>query len=237
MRERKAYRALRMALPILGTAALLSGCVSITPEQCESVNWADVGYEAGVTAEPFNLNSSFEQKCAELGVLPNEAAYRSGYDQGAADYCTPLGVFSKAVERNAPLGLCNDPTGELAELAAIGESHRVAVSRFEAAEDHLESLHSDIRGYRRKIDKRRAEITDLQAQLDDPATPDAAKPEIRHAIEKFRDKIDRNRRRIRDARENILEAESDLRVVTPLFDDSVSFVETTLRSLEREARR
>jgi len=211
--------------------------MSITPERCESVNWADAGYKAGVSAAPFDLDGSFEQKCAELGILPNEAAYRSGYEQGTADYCTPLGVFSKAIEHNAPLSRCDDPTGELAELAAIGESHRAAVSRYEAAESHLESLHSDIRRYQRKIDKRRAEIADLRAQLDDPATPEAAKPEIRHAIEKFRDKIAKNRRYIQDARDNILEAESDLRVVTPLFDDSVSFVDATLRSLEREARR
>ena len=221
-----------LTLPVL-----LAACATTySPEQCASVDWLEKGYKAGVQARPLASIPTAREECAALGFTADTAAIAAGWERGRADFCTPLGVFEHGLREDVPLHLCEDPSlradlRELEELSVIAEVHRATEQRYTVAERNLDNAHDRIERAEKKIRKRRREIADLKAQLDDPATPDAAKPEIRHAIEKFRDKIAKQRRRIRDARDDVARAESDLRVITPVFDDSAAYVEATLRSL------
>ena len=224
---------LALTLPLL----LLGACAVTpqTPEQiaasCNATDWQAKGYKAGFGAKGFTDLPTAREACAELGIRPDVALYQAGWDAGVRDYCTPLGVFETALKRNASLAVCDGRDPALPELAALAAAHRAAASRFHSAESHLDGLHSDIRRRRKKIAKHEGRIQGWKDELADPVTPDAAKPEIEHAIVKFEDKIAKHRKRIRRARRAIPQAESDLRVAAGLYDESAAFVDVTLAEL------
>ena len=224
---------LALALPFI----ILGACATVpqTPEQvaasCAATDWRGKGYKAGFGAKGFADPPTARERCAELGILPDIALFQAGWDAGVRDYCTPLGIFETALKRDASLEVCDVRDPALPELAALGAAHRMAESRLRSAESHLEGLHRDIRRRRKKIAKHEGRIEGWTDELADPATPDAAKPEIEHAIVKFEDKIAKHRKRIRRARRAIPEAESDLRVAAGLYDESAAFVEVTLAEL------
>ena len=213
-------------LPLTTLALLLAGgCATFTAETCPTVDWREQGYTAGRSALPLETVTKAERKCADYGITANAALFTAGWEEGLADFCTPLGVFDANLERETPTVLCRDDTGELDELAALAAGHRATAARYHEAERALEDLHSTIERRTRRIAKRRSDIADLRARLED--APDAARPEILHAIEKYRDQIAKARRRRLEAEDKLARAESDLRVLTPAFDDSRAFVRRT----------
>ena len=219
------------------TAAFMGACASVplTPEevaaQCSATDWYAVGVSAGAKAKPLESLASRKARCAEVGLAPDVSLVEAGWNAGLDRFCTPESVLEASLKRGANAGVCRDPY--LSDLAAVGAAHRAAESRLRSAESHLDGLHTTIRRNRKKIAKRRGEILDLKDQLKDPATPEAGKPEIRHAIVKFEDKIATYRKRIRRARRDIPRAESDVRVAVGVFDESAALMDMAYAELAR----
>ncbi|WP_263322540.1 DUF2799 domain-containing protein [Endozoicomonas sp. Mp262] len=73
---------------------LISGCSSLTVEQCTAINWQSVGYKDGangVSPQP----AKHGRGCSGYGVYPDYNRYEEGYRAGLSRYCTPGKGFTE----------------------------------------------------------------------------------------------------------------------------------------------
>ena len=69
---------------------LLTGCSSMTEQECLTANWLDQGFRDGRSGQPVTRIADHRKACAKVGVLPDQVLYVQGRDQGIVHYCTPI---------------------------------------------------------------------------------------------------------------------------------------------------
>ena len=60
---------------ILAATAALSGCNSMSAQECLATDWRTVGYEDGVNGYSGDRIGRYRNVCSEYGVMPNLAEY------------------------------------------------------------------------------------------------------------------------------------------------------------------
>ncbi len=79
---------LRKTILLIGTAALLAGCSTISKESCVAGSWESLGYEDGRNGESRGQFNKIAETCAKYGITANNADYRAGYETGLRQYCS-----------------------------------------------------------------------------------------------------------------------------------------------------
>tara|TARA_Y200000002_G_scaffold334111_1_gene300874 strand:- start:12 stop:623 length:612 start_codon:yes stop_codon:yes gene_type:complete len=77
-------------------AYALSGCATMSPEECLQANWEEVGYNDAVGGYPVSRSSEHREACASTGVTVDFALYRNGHALGLPYYCTRETGFETA---------------------------------------------------------------------------------------------------------------------------------------------
>lgn len=146
----------------------LSGCATMTPSECQTANWSDVGLRDGLAGAALSVLNDRVTDCAEAKVAVDTPRYLQGRDQGLIQYCrienaVPLGLNGSSYE-----GVCPAVAdGEFRRRYRIGRDVHLARAelrnlggRLSAAEDRLRSAASD-------EDRRRAReaLRDLDADM------------------------------------------------------------------------
>lgn len=87
---------------------LLSGCASMTPDQCRVADWYQVGVEDGSAGHGAQQKlGEYAQDCAEVGVRPDTARFQQGWETGILRYCTPYTGWSEGTRgRSQQLDMC-----------------------------------------------------------------------------------------------------------------------------------
>jgi len=73
------------ALLLIG---LFSGCASMSKKECLTADWHAVGYSDGTRGVHYNNLVKHRKACNKYEVVPDEAAYHAGWEQGIRNYCT-----------------------------------------------------------------------------------------------------------------------------------------------------
>ena len=86
------------ALSVMAAALfILSGCAttqSLTPQQCQSSNWQEVGYADGIRGSSGAYFGHYINSCASVvGATPNRIQWEQGRQQGLKNYCTELNAY------------------------------------------------------------------------------------------------------------------------------------------------
>lgn len=84
-------------LAALLAGALLSGCDTMTPDECRSANWNDIGLRDGSAGKPMYLLEERAKACSKAGTTVDSASYIAGRERGLRSFCR--------LENAAPLGL------------------------------------------------------------------------------------------------------------------------------------
>jgi hypothetical protein len=90
---------------IVGTA-VLSGCSSMSANECMATDWRMVGYEDGVVGYSGNRIGKYRKACGEHGISPDLNLYQAGRDQGLREFCKPLNGFRAGARGNGYNGVC-----------------------------------------------------------------------------------------------------------------------------------
>jgi len=153
-------------LALLLPALLLTGCASLSPDQCRLADWRQIGFADGAGGLSAARINDHAKACAEVGVRPDLDAYLNGREQGLRNYCRPENGF--AVGRS----------GSAANLADCPESMKPAFfdqyrygQQLRAVEEDLARHRSRIyqnAGHIRRNIERIAEIRDELARKDLP---------------------------------------------------------------------
>lgn len=75
-------------IAIVLTIALLTGCATMSKEECTNADWHAVGYSDGSRGIHFQNLEKHRKSCGKYEIVPDAGAYRAGWDQGIRSYCT-----------------------------------------------------------------------------------------------------------------------------------------------------
>lgn len=93
-------------LSVLTCVVLVTGCASLTPEQCRHADWRQIGFADGSQGLPGARIDDHAKACAEQGIRPALNEYLQGRAQGLYSYCQPENGF--AVGRRGAVGNVGD---------------------------------------------------------------------------------------------------------------------------------
>ncbi|MFH0781725.1 MAG: DUF2799 domain-containing protein [Pseudomonadota bacterium] len=89
----------------------LTGCASMTKEQCLEANatsWEHVGLIDGSDGwDPDRRLAMHREACKEVRILPDRTTYMRGWSRGVVEYCTPDKAYSVGLSGSSGnSGLC-----------------------------------------------------------------------------------------------------------------------------------
>jgi hypothetical protein len=86
--------------------AALSGCSSMSANECMATDWRMVGYEDGVVGYSGNRIGKYRKACGEHGIAPDLTQYQAGRDQGLREFCKPVNGFRTGARGSGYNGVC-----------------------------------------------------------------------------------------------------------------------------------
>jgi hypothetical protein len=179
-------RSLPRLLAGLALLAALTGCASLSKNECLSGNWEEIGVRDGANGKPEEYLIEHTAACAKVNVVPDRGAWNHGRERGLERFCQPhraynIGEYGGGFD----VGICRNFDQE--RLTDAFEKGREVHYRAGVL-DGIDSEARDIRTRLEKKDleqKERERLTFRLGQLDyERADAEAA--------------LDRARRRARD---------------------------------------
>jgi len=115
----------------------LSGCASMSADECMMSDWSAVGYEDGARGYTSDRFSQHRKACAKHGVSADFQAYQRGREQGLVEFCQPGRGFTYGVNGGRYNGVCSaDLEPEFMDAYNVGYqlyTLRAAVSSADSA--------------------------------------------------------------------------------------------------------
>jgi len=93
---------------IISVAALLglSGCASMSADECAMSDWRTIGYEDGAMGYTADRLGNHRKACAKHGVAPDLVAYQEGRRDGLRQFCQPSRGFNLGASGGRYNGVC-----------------------------------------------------------------------------------------------------------------------------------
>lgn len=85
----------------------MSGCATMSGDECMATDWSAVGYEDGARGFTTERFSKHRKACAKHGITADFGSYQSGRDQGLVEYCQPGRGFDVGVNGGRYYGVCS----------------------------------------------------------------------------------------------------------------------------------
>lgn len=86
--------------------ALLSGCATMSKEECKQADWYLKGVEDASKGFPLDRVVDHGKACARIKIVPDMKDYREGHAKGARLYCVPEKAYSEGRSGAAYNGIC-----------------------------------------------------------------------------------------------------------------------------------
>lgn len=67
--------------------SLLGGCATLSEQQCQSVDWWQLGQSDAMYGYAGSRVELHRQACAKIGIAPDDAAWHDGYAQALPAFC------------------------------------------------------------------------------------------------------------------------------------------------------
>src|SRR5262245_19017165 len=87
----------RSLIRLLASAAVLvalTGCASLSKDECLSANWEDIGVRDGANGQPEEYLIQHSTACAKVNVAPDRGAWLHGRERGLERYCVPQRMYN-----------------------------------------------------------------------------------------------------------------------------------------------
>ena len=97
----------RIAIIVSTIAAItLSGCASMSAEECAASDWRTIGFEDGALGYTADRISTHRRACTKHGVAPDFEAYQAGRKEGLRQYCQASRGFNVGASGARYNGVC-----------------------------------------------------------------------------------------------------------------------------------
>ncbi len=151
----------RFVLPALLLSAVLSGCATMSREECVAADWRTVGYQDGVAGRSADWLARHGSACTKHGRPPDLDAYVAGRERGLNIFCQPRRGYGLGVSGDAYGGVCPSQL-ENDFLTAYREGRGLYLLRKDvrAIEHRMTSLALELGDIDRRLEKKqRALVT------------------------------------------------------------------------------
>lgn len=196
------------ALSGFGVLLVISGCATLSHEECLRGDWYQVGVQDGQQGHAFSRIDDHRRACRETPAIIDESAYRAGRDIGLLSYCTPVSGYRVGQRGNAAPNACPVETAQgFLHGHLLGEQVYDAEQEVAAAERRLRNLE-------RQLTETEEEIEAAQQRVDAANNRDARRSagqalwiqrnyadDLRDDIRNTQYEVDRARRTLDEVRE------------------------------------
>ena len=163
---------------VVALCVLLTGCATMSADECKLANWSDVGLRDGLEGAALSRLDARVKDCAEAKVAVDTLRYLQGRDQGLLLFCQ--------IEKAVPLGLKGGSYSGVCPVGIDGEFRR----QFRLGRDVFDARHT--------VQNLEANINGAEDRLR-AAPNDEARRRAREALRDLDFEIRRARDRQRDA--------------------------------------
>lgn len=140
-------------LAVLLAFGALSGCATMSGDECTASDWTAVGYSDGARGYTSDRFSKYNKACAKHGITPNFRDYQAGRDEGLREFCQPGNGFSLGERGGRYNGVCAaelepqflDAYRVGSHLYSLRSNVNSASSRISAKENELQRVKDEIR--------------------------------------------------------------------------------------------
>jgi len=130
----------------------LSGCASMSSEECANSDWVAVGYEDGSKGYPTDRFGNRRKACAKHGMTADFQAYQQGRAEGLVEFCQPTRGYNLGASGGTYHGVC-----DVAMEEEFLDGYRVG--------QQLHSLRSNVGNANSQIYRKEAEIERIQKDI------------------------------------------------------------------------
>ncbi|NNC37983.1 MAG: DUF2799 domain-containing protein [Hyphomonadaceae bacterium] len=141
------------------TALSISGCATISEDQCLAGNWAERGYTDGARGVSRGRLVDYADTCAKYAVSPDNRAYIDNYEAGLRTYCTYERGFARGKNGDNYNQVCS---GELARDFAPGYDEGRVIYEIYKEHKRLINVYEDTH----------EQLVDVRLRLKNPDLPD-----------------------------------------------------------------
>jgi hypothetical protein len=175
---------MKTLLSILLAALVLSGCSTLSEQECRSADWYRLGVDDGLRGERANLLEKHGEACKRYHILPDRALYLEGRDAGLLEYCRldnalRLGLNGEKYKGACPLDIdvafrrhhtvalaVHQSRKRVEELDGQISSKEKELDRKDITDKEKLQLLDDIRKLDRRRDRAREDLHDRERELD-----------------------------------------------------------------------
>ena len=90
----------------LAALVFLSGCATMSGDECMTSDWSAIGYEDGSQGYTMDRLAKHRKACAKHGVTPDFQAYQNGRNRGLEEFCQPGRGFNHGANGGNYHGVC-----------------------------------------------------------------------------------------------------------------------------------
>ncbi len=145
-------------------ALTLTGCASLSKEECIQADWRLIGFEDGAKGRASSYLGNHREACAEYGITPDQTRYRMGREEGLTEYCRPYNGYQEGLKGASYQGVCPaDLQDAFVDAHRYGKQIHEATQAMESREQLVRDAEDDLK----KIKQRQR---DAEAQLIDAKT-------------------------------------------------------------------
>lgn len=153
----------------------LSGCATMSADECVTSDWHAIGYEDGARGYTADQLGNRRKACAKHGITPDFESYRAGREEGLRQYCQPSRGFSLGSRGTRYNGVCPgdleadfvDAYNSGYQLYTLRSNVNRATSQINAKENELENVNEEIRSAEARLISTETTIQDRVLLLAD----------------------------------------------------------------------
>lgn len=145
---------------------LLQGCAAISPEQCQTADWYNLGYGDGQSGHKRDRVNDYRQECAKVNIQVDSMKWQKGYEQGITIYCAPENGYRIGRDGQSYQGVCINEA--FVRNYNKGKRQYEIDQEIDQLEDQIRNLKDDLRKEINEDIKReiRRDIRDLEREID-----------------------------------------------------------------------
>jgi ribosome modulation factor len=84
---------------LFGLLVLAQGCATLSKQDCETADWAKIGYDDGYQGKPHDTFLKHKEACNKHGIVANLDVYKVSYSQALVEeYCTESRGYNLGLE-------------------------------------------------------------------------------------------------------------------------------------------
>ena len=173
---------IKLSILMIITLLMMTGCASISEEQCRIGDWYQLGLEDGRQGKK-NQAANYSGDCAEYKVSVDLEKYNAGRDQGLKSYCSYdngafIGGQNASYEHVCPAELSSEflagyvPHKNLAQAESDVQSVERRLSNLrkqlkneDLSEDDIKDIRADIKANKRSLTDRKSAVHKYEYQL------------------------------------------------------------------------